>query len=73
MNISGTVGWFVNSRLLHRRTVPRFQGRLFDVLVPLQAMAERRLQPSFGLSLVAVGLKPEIGIGVAPRAAAVAA
>jgi len=58
INVSGTLGWYVNGRLLRRRTVPSFQGRVFDLLVPAQAAAERRLKPSFGLSLVAVARKP---------------
>ncbi|MBI4491278.1 MAG: glycosyltransferase [Chloroflexi bacterium] len=59
LNVLGMAGWYANSRVLKRRTVPSFQARLFDQIVPLQARLEARLSPPTGLSLVAVGRKPE--------------
>ena len=53
-NMLGVAGWFLNARLLRRRTVPGLQARLNDRLVPLLRL-ERRLSPPFGMSLLAVG------------------
>ena len=50
----GVAGWFLNARLLRRRTVPGLQARLNDRLVPLLRL-ERRLSPPFGMSLLAIG------------------
>jgi glycosyltransferase involved in cell wall biosynthesis len=53
-NTLGAAGWFLNARLLGRRSVPGFQARINDWLVPLLRL-ERRLRPPFGMSLLAVG------------------
>src|SRR5205814_3869836 len=34
-NVLGVAGWYLNARLLRRRSVPGFQARLNDRLVPL--------------------------------------
>ena len=53
-NVLGVAGWFLNARILGRRTVPGLQARLNDRLVPLLRL-ERRLSPPIGMSLLAVG------------------
>jgi glycosyltransferase involved in cell wall biosynthesis len=53
-NLLGVPGWFLNARLLGRRTVPGVQARLNDRLVPLLRL-ERRFGPPIGMSLLAVG------------------
>jgi glycosyltransferase involved in cell wall biosynthesis len=53
-NVLGVAGWFLNARILRRRSVPGVQARLNDRLVPLLRL-ERRLRPPFGMSLLAVG------------------
>ncbi len=53
-NVLGVAGWFLNARILRRRTVPGVQARLNDRLVPLLRL-ERRLRPPLGMSLLAVG------------------
>jgi glycosyltransferase involved in cell wall biosynthesis len=53
-NLLGVAGWFLNARILRRRSVPGVQARLNDRLVPLLRL-ERRLRPPFGMSLLAVG------------------
>ena len=53
-NLIGVPGWFLNARLLRRRSVPGLQARLNDRLVPLLRL-ERRLRPPLGMSLLAVG------------------
>ena len=53
-NLIGALGWYVNARLLRRRSVPGLQARVHDWLVPMLRL-EDRLNCSFGLSLLAVG------------------
>jgi glycosyltransferase involved in cell wall biosynthesis len=53
-NVLGIAGWFLNARVLRRRTVPGLQARLNDRLVPLLRL-ERKLRPPVGMSLLAVG------------------
>ena len=53
-NVLGVAGWYLNARLFRRRSVPGFQARLNDRLVPLLRL-ERRLHLPFGMSLLAVG------------------
>ena len=53
-NLVGVPGWYLNARLLRRRTVPGFQARVNDWLVPLLRL-ERRFKPRLGMSLLAVG------------------
>ena len=53
-NVLGVPGWFLNARVLRRRSVPGLQARLNDRLVPLLRL-ERRLRPPIGMSLLAVG------------------
>ena len=53
-NVVGVAGWFLNARVLRRRTVPGVQARLNDRLVPLLRL-ERKLAPPFGMSLLVVG------------------
>lgn len=47
-------GWYLNSRLLRRRTLSRMQLRAFDLLVPLWRRIDRKL-PWQETSLVAIG------------------
>jgi glycosyltransferase involved in cell wall biosynthesis len=53
-NLLGVPGWFLNARILQRQTVPGFQARVNDRLVPLLRL-ERKLKPPVGMSLLAVG------------------
>ena len=55
MNLVGIPGWFFNSRLLRRRAMPPLQLRAFDVVAPLLAAAESKLELPVGLGLFAVG------------------
>ena len=56
INLIGVPGWFLNGRLLRRKSVPGLQARLNDLLVPVLRL-ERHFRPSFGMSLLAVGRK----------------
>ena len=53
-NLLGVPGWWLNARVLRRRSVPGVQARLNDRLVPLLRL-ERRLGLPVGMSLLAVG------------------
>ncbi len=53
VNATSTPGWFLNGRVLKRRSVPGLQARLANLLVPLYRF-ERRLGLPFGLSVIAV-------------------
>ncbi|MFN8625624.1 MAG: glycosyltransferase [Candidatus Binatia bacterium] len=52
-NMLGMLGWYLNACILRRRTVPSFQARIQDRLVPLLRLEEHVRCP-FGLSLFAV-------------------
>jgi SAM-dependent methyltransferase len=54
LNLLGIPGWFLNSRVLRRRSVPGFQVRLYDRLAPLLARLESTLNLPVGMSLLAV-------------------
>ncbi len=56
-NCIGALGWYVNARLLRRRSVPGFQARVNDLLVPMLRL-EEHLNCSVGLSLLAVARRP---------------
>jgi SAM-dependent methyltransferase len=53
-NVIGAIGWYVNSKLLGRSTVPGVQSRVYDKLMPLFRL-EDNFKPSRGLSLLVVG------------------
>jgi glycosyltransferase involved in cell wall biosynthesis len=53
-NVLGVPGWWLNAVVLRRRSVPGFQARVNDALVPLLRL-ERRFRPPIGMSLLAVG------------------
>ena len=52
-NMLGVPGWFLNARVLQRRSVPGVQARINDLLVPWLRL-ERRFGPPVGMSLLAV-------------------
>ncbi len=54
MNLAGLPGWFINSRLLRRRSVPKLQLKIYDTLAPLIAKAESHVKLPVGMSLFAV-------------------
>jgi SAM-dependent methyltransferase len=54
MNLVGIPGWFLNSRVLRRRSVSKLQLKLYDRLAPLLAEAESHVDLPVGMSLFAV-------------------
>jgi SAM-dependent methyltransferase len=59
INAAGAAGWFFNGRIRRQTTPPAGQLRLFNGLVPWLSRLERRVPPPFGISLLAVGRKPD--------------
>jgi SAM-dependent methyltransferase len=57
-NTIGMLGWYVNSRLLRRKTVPGLQARLNSWLVPLLRL-EDRFEPKRGMSMLVVARRRE--------------
>lgn len=58
-NQFGTIGWFVNARIFRREHMPAAQSWIFDMMVPVLRAIESK-KPSFGLSAIAVGRKPDV-------------
>ena len=58
LNRPGVYGWYLNSRILRRRVLPKTQLRLFSILKPFLE-AEVANPPSYGMSLLAVARNPE--------------
>jgi SAM-dependent methyltransferase len=54
MNLVGIPGWFMNSRVMRRRSVPKLQLKLYDRLAPWLARAESHVKLPVGMSLLAV-------------------
>lgn len=56
-NTLGIPGWYLNSCVFKRQTVPSFQACINDFLVPLLRL-EKHLHLPWGMSLLVVGRKP---------------
>ncbi len=56
LNRPGVFGWYLNSRVLKRRVLPRGQLAAFAWLQPLLKLEETR-EPSFGLSLLVLAIR----------------
>ncbi|RJP19209.1 MAG: glycosyltransferase [Candidatus Omnitrophota bacterium] len=57
-NMWGVPGWFVNSVVLRRKVLPKFQLYFFTLFHPLVKL-ERFFKTPFGLSVIAVARNPE--------------
>jgi glycosyltransferase involved in cell wall biosynthesis len=56
LNRPGVFGWWLNSRVLRRRVLPRGQLAAFGLIQPLLKLEENG-NPSFGMSLLVLALK----------------
>jgi glycosyltransferase involved in cell wall biosynthesis len=56
LNRPGVFGWWLNSRVLKRKVLPRQQLSAFRFLLPLLKLEEKSA-PSFGMSLLVLGKK----------------
>jgi glycosyltransferase involved in cell wall biosynthesis len=57
LNRPGVFGWWLNSRVLKRKVLPKGQLAAFRWIQPLLKLEERR-PPSFGMSLLVLARKP---------------
>ena len=55
-NLIGAFGWFLSSKLIRRKVLPRFGLFIFDQLVPIIKL-ERFFRIPFGLSLIVIAKK----------------
>lgn len=58
LNIAGTLGWFVNGRVLKRQVIPEQQLRGYDRVIPWLRRLESWRPPPFGQSLFIAAQKP---------------
>jgi hypothetical protein len=56
-NVAGTLGWWLNGKVLKRTTPPGEQVKAFETLVPLFRAAESIVPPPFGLSLIGIAAR----------------
>lgn len=56
-NLFGALGWFLCSRVLRKKILPKGQLGIFNLLTPVFMGIERTVPAPFGLSLLAVGKK----------------
>ena len=61
LNRAAVPGWWLNSRVLKRRVMPKGQLKFFKWIMPLLKLEEER-PPSFGLSLLALATKRGEGV-----------
>lgn len=59
LNLPGTIGWFINSRILKRKTIPDLQIRFLHLLRPW-LFFEQYIDIPFGLSIFIVAKKETI-------------
>jgi glycosyltransferase involved in cell wall biosynthesis len=57
LNRVAVPGWWLNSRVLKRKVMPKGQLRFFKWIMPLLRLEEKR-RPGFGLSLLVLARKP---------------
>ncbi len=57
LNRPGVFGWWLNSRVLKRRVLPKRQLSAFKWIMPMLRLEEQR-PPSFGMSLLVLARKP---------------
>jgi SAM-dependent methyltransferase len=57
LNMVGAVGWYLNSRVLKKKILPKNQLALFDQLSRPLLLLERSIEPPFGLSIFTVAEK----------------
>ncbi len=57
-NSLGSLGWLVNSKIMGKKDLGKFKLKIYDMLVPALSRIEKVMELP-GLSLVAVGTKPE--------------
>ena len=60
LNRPAVFGWWLSSRVLRRRVMPKSQLSVFKFIMPLLKLEEKR-EPGFGLSLLVLARKKASG------------
>lgn len=60
LNLLGSLGWYVNSKVLKRKILPLRQLKVFDKLSRPLLSLEKKMEPPFGLSVLAIAIKPVV-------------
>jgi phospholipid N-methyltransferase len=67
LNLPGAAMWFLAGKILRQKTIRPSQVRIYDRwFVPWVSKLERRWEPPFGQSLLAIGRKPKL-CGSSPK------
>lgn len=61
LNLLGVLGWWWNGKVLKRKIIPKAQILIYDWIVQFSGKVERFLPKPLGVSLFAVGRKPDAG------------
>lgn len=56
-NMVGIFGWYFSGRILRRKTIPKNQMAIYNVLVPIFKVIDKMIFNSMGLSTICVGKK----------------
>ena len=56
LNRPGVLGWWLNSKVLKRRVLPKWQLAAFRAILPFLRLEEKKA-PSFGMSLLVLARK----------------
>lgn len=57
MNAVGTIGWYVNGKILKRDLVPNAHYSLYNRILPIFSQIEKLVKIPFGLSIVTIAKK----------------
>lgn len=59
-NKLSALGWFINTRLLNRKSFPKYQLYLVNLLVPLIDLIDKIIPFNFGLSIICIARKTKL-------------
>lgn len=59
-NKLSALGWFINARLLNRKSFPKYQLYLINLLVPLIDLIDKIIPFDFGLSIICIARKTKL-------------
>jgi SAM-dependent methyltransferase len=57
LNWLGLIGWFINAKVFKERIIPEGQLEIFDYIARPFLWMEEIIEPPFGLSVLAIGVK----------------
>lgn len=56
-NLIGILGWYFTGKILRRKTIPKDQMSIYNILVPVFKIVDKIILNSIGLSTICVGKK----------------